>query len=264
MSDESVCFVIAPIGEEGSVERKRTDGLLRSIRPILKSYGIKVVAAHEIPEPGSITEQIVEYLIDSKVVVADLSDLNPNVLYELAVRHFANEPVITIAVKGTRLPFDIKDQRTIYYDNDISGFHDFCEKFESVVKSTLNDYTPNNPISRVLEGKKKTVVDSDIIGKVEKIESFLKEAAPSKVGKQGFDDRKEYMIGLGTAELNEVEVKEACNSFLQELGAVMNVYDGAYSYDLDRQLVAVRIITDDQPQGSILSEAAEKSGLKYG
>ena len=262
MRDE-VCFVIAPIGSDDSKERRRIDGLLGMIRSVLQDKGINALAAHEIDKPGSITEQIVEYLIDSKIVVADLSDLNPNVMYELAVRHFANKPVITIAEKGTRLPFDIQDQRTIFYENDFLGLHTFSDKFKKTVESSLSDYVSNNPISRVIEGKGKYVPDSDILGRMEKVESFLKEAAPSRVGKPGFDDRKEFMLGLGTARLNEVEVKEACTSFLRELSAVYKIYDAAFTYDLDRQLAAIRIITDEQLQTSELREAAQKSGLKY-
>ena len=69
-----------------------------------------------IDEAGTITRQIVDRVYDADLVVADLTDLNPNVFYELAVRHAFHKPVITIAQAGTKIPFDVAHQRMITYD----------------------------------------------------------------------------------------------------------------------------------------------------
>jgi len=55
------------------------------------------------------------------LVVANLTGLNPNVMYELGYRHCVEKPVIVIALDGTKLPFDVKDGRTFFYKNSIAG-----------------------------------------------------------------------------------------------------------------------------------------------
>jgi hypothetical protein len=110
------CFFIGPIGFEGSEERKHSDLVLRQlVEPALRS-DLTVVRADEIDDAGMITTQIIEYLSKSGLVVADLSFHNPNVFYELALRHACRKPVIHIIRKSDRVPFDISQSRMIQID----------------------------------------------------------------------------------------------------------------------------------------------------
>lgn len=71
---EASCFYIAPIGEEGSEARKHSDLFLGSfVEPALEEFGLKVVRADSIDKPGIITRQIIEYIMRSRLVIADLS-----------------------------------------------------------------------------------------------------------------------------------------------------------------------------------------------
>jgi hypothetical protein len=117
-------FIIGPIGPENSDIRRRIDGLLAEVfRPILKEFGYHAVASHEESKTGSITLQIVEHLLNDDLVVCDLTQHNPNVMYELAVRHFINKPVITVTEEGTKIPFDIGQDRVLVFVNDTLGIY---------------------------------------------------------------------------------------------------------------------------------------------
>ncbi|GLI97998.1 hypothetical protein Sbs19_18160 [Sphingobium sp. BS19] len=98
---DRVCFFIGPIGEEDSDQRKHSDLVLESlIRPALEPLGFEVKRADEIQNPGLINKQIFEFLLKSRLAIADLSYHNPNVFYELAIRHARNLPVVQLIRKG--------------------------------------------------------------------------------------------------------------------------------------------------------------------
>lgn len=112
------CFVISPIGRIGSDTRKRSDQILRHIiEPVVLAAGYeKPVRADGISESGRITRQIITHIIEDELVVADLTDSNPNVYYELALRHAVRKPFVQILAGDDPLPFDVADQRTIMVD----------------------------------------------------------------------------------------------------------------------------------------------------
>jgi hypothetical protein len=138
---DSVCFFIAPIGAEDSEHRRHSDAILSSyVEKALATVEpkLRVVRADKITQPGMITKQVLEYLMKSRLVVADLSYHNPNVFYELAVRHATGKPVIHIKRMSDPLPFDNKDFRTI----DIA----FDDKFDilaqiEIVRSSIAQFS---------------------------------------------------------------------------------------------------------------------------
>jgi len=57
-------------------------------------------------------------LIEDDLVVADLTDLNPNVFYEVAVRHAARKPIVHLITAGQEIPFDVANMRAVPYALD--------------------------------------------------------------------------------------------------------------------------------------------------
>lgn len=134
MAQKEKCFIITPIGDENSEIRRHIEGIIDAvIMPALEKW-YEIEVAHRISTPGSITKQIIEAIYNSKLVIANLTNCNPNVMYELALRHGIGKPVIMIAEDGTRLPSDVMMQRTIFYRNDALGVLELREKLETTAK----------------------------------------------------------------------------------------------------------------------------------
>lgn len=123
------CFVIAPIGDEGSEIRNRSDKVLRHIfKPVAEECGHKAVRADEISEPGMITSKVIQRVIDDDLVIADLTGGNSNVFYELAIRHMVKKPIVQIIRSGEPIPFDVSQTRTIHVDHLDLDSVDNCKK----------------------------------------------------------------------------------------------------------------------------------------
>jgi hypothetical protein len=148
------CFVVTPIGKDGSDIRRSADGLIDAvIEPVCKALELEMHVSHRIDTAGSITSQVIEHLLQDELVIVNLTFLNPNVMYELAVRHSARLPVITLAEDGTVLPFDISDERTIFYFNDMAGVTKLIPSLEKMSREALADAEPDNPVYRAVKNK---------------------------------------------------------------------------------------------------------------
>ena len=176
------CFIITPIGNDNSEIRRNADGLIGAvILPVLNELDIIGVAAHQIDISGSITKQVIQRLVEDELVIANLTGLNPNVMYELAVRHAKRLPVVVVAEFGTNLPFDIATERTLFYTNDMAGVEDLKPRLEKAIVTALEDNEPDNPIyNAVKEGimremvvKNSTDTEKYILDKLDQISQTL-------------------------------------------------------------------------------------------
>jgi hypothetical protein len=153
MSEEKICFFISPIGSEGSYQRQRSDRLMKYIiNPVVENRGYKALRGDQLANSSMITTEIMKLIIESPLVIADCSDQNPNVYYELAVRHTIGKIVILLIEGPQMLPFDIAGMRVIQYGFSLEEV-DEC-------KSLLGQYIDNlettsdaitNPVTLTLD-----------------------------------------------------------------------------------------------------------------
>jgi hypothetical protein len=145
-----LCFVIGPIGDTGSATRKHADMLLNAIiKPVLQTLGYRVRRADEDPTPGMISPAVIRDIRDAKLVIADLSELNPNAFYELGIRHARMAPTIHMVAVGVRLPFDNQDYRAIRFDLSDWQSHKTAqlELGSAVTATQAKGFVVSNPIT---------------------------------------------------------------------------------------------------------------------
>lgn len=111
------CFVISPIGAEGSEIRRHADDVFDYIiKPAVEECELVAVRSDHLQEPGKISEQMYREIVTGDCCVALLTGHNPNVFYELAVAQTVGTPVVALIEKGESIPFDIQDMRCVRYD----------------------------------------------------------------------------------------------------------------------------------------------------
>ncbi len=104
------CFVMMPFG--GWFDRYYQEVYV----PAIKDAGLEPARADELFSTGSVMEQIWEQISKAKVLLADLTDKNPNVFYELGLAHAAVKPVVFTAARVEDVPFDLRHLRVIIYE----------------------------------------------------------------------------------------------------------------------------------------------------
>lgn len=93
------------------------------IKPICEEFGYECERADEFYTSTPIIADIVKSLVESSIIIAEITPDNPNVFYELGYAHAINKPTILLCDKNkrTKLPFDISSFRTLFYEDSISG-----------------------------------------------------------------------------------------------------------------------------------------------
>ena len=150
------CFVIMPIGEVVSPKVTVTRAELRSryddlIKEALQKArpDLEVVRADDVASPGGITTDIFTRLMHSDYVVADITFANPNVFYELGIRHACRPGTVLVRDRnGAQAPFDLAGLRHIEYENTPSGLKSLASELQQ--KFEWVDLHPNDPDNEFL------------------------------------------------------------------------------------------------------------------
>jgi len=109
------------------------------IKPVAELKGLRPMRADDIKLPaGRINEDITRLIIESEIIIAEMTDQNPNFLYELGLAHAAKKKVIMITQIEEDIPFDIKGIRYIHYDPD--QLEEFKYVLSQWIDNLLNDY----------------------------------------------------------------------------------------------------------------------------
>jgi nucleoside 2-deoxyribosyltransferase len=132
--DPKLCFVLMPLHDP------YTSIFENHIKPVASKCGLIAKKADDITSNKPIMEDVWNHLNQARIVIADLTDSNPNVFYELGIAHTLGKEVIMIAQHVTKLPFDVGHVRYIDYVYP-SQIEKFEARLEDTIKKVLKDST---------------------------------------------------------------------------------------------------------------------------
>ena len=136
-----LCFVLMPFGKKKDENGRTIDFdeiYNKVIKPAVEDAELETIRADEETVGGIIHKPMFERLMLCDFAVADLTTANPNVFYELGVRHgIRPHSTVLIFGKGGRLPFDVAPLRAIPYGIDANGAPETPNEDRKVIADRL-------------------------------------------------------------------------------------------------------------------------------
>lgn len=233
MEEKKTCFVVTPIGDENTAIRRHIDGIIdQAIIPAIgEEFQVKV--AHREYEIGSINDRVIQSVYNSDLVIANLTGLNPNVMFEIAIRYSFGKPAIVIAEKGTKLPFDIVDENTIFYINDPAGAAELKKIIINFVKKidwTKCEYGPVfsaiknaaviNHIETTILEKENQNAFAFLVNKLSDLESEIKGLREAEYD----SDYDDFKLIIDTADFIHLLRKKINNLSREDLEIMIRKY----------------------------------------
>ncbi len=128
------CFIIMPFG--GWFDQYYSDIYM----PAIENAGFEPKRADDLYRPGNIVNDIWTYTKEASVVLADLTNKNPNVFYELGLAHAITKPAVLITGSMDDVPFDLRSLRVIVYDKNSPNWGEALgDKIEKALTETIQN-----------------------------------------------------------------------------------------------------------------------------
>lgn len=152
----SHCFVVMPFGRTADEERWYRGWYQAVIEPAVRTSAFEPILSASEDHPAAINDEIRSHLVFDPMVVVDLGGLrpedapNPNVMYELGIRHAFGLPLVIMAWEGQRLPFDVSNQRAIMTRRDFMEIDPARQKLIRFIKAAQQGryYNPMESVGR--------------------------------------------------------------------------------------------------------------------
>ncbi len=127
----NVCFYSSPIDDPGTDVRQHADAFLNAlVEPAVDQLEgtMEVVRADRLPS-SPVTGSVFEHVVRSRLLIADLSYHNPNVLHEVGIRHAFGKPCVLISRSEDKIPANLREVRTVLVKTE--KFSDFNLELET-------------------------------------------------------------------------------------------------------------------------------------
>lgn len=151
-----ICFTIMPFG--GWFDKY----YFKVYVPAIEKAGFEAKRADDIYRPGNIVNDIWRFTNEAKIILADLTNKNPNVLYELGLAHAITKPAILVTASIDDVPFDLRSLRVIEYDKNFPDWGEILQsKIAKALKETIESPEDAIPPTFLEVNKSKSMEVSD-------------------------------------------------------------------------------------------------------
>jgi hypothetical protein len=141
IEEKPICFVLMPISDSVEYEPGHFGRVYEHLlKPAIVAAGYTPVRADDTVKTDYIVVGIIQKIVESPMVVCDFSARNPNVMYELGIRHAFNKRVVLVKDRKTEKIFDIQGLRYAEYDESlrIDAVNKDVVKITSAIIETKN------------------------------------------------------------------------------------------------------------------------------
>lgn len=162
------CFIISPIGDEGTDIRKEANALFGILKSLDALSDYDIIRADMIEESGNVTNQVIRDVAISDLVIINLNEHNPNVYYEMAIRHCTGKPYILVMRedkefdKQRKWYFNLLFERVQLYNlDDPDKKKEFLQRMNSLINKYSKDgsCTDDNPVSQAFASYPEEIPD---------------------------------------------------------------------------------------------------------
>lgn len=129
--DPSLCFVLMPFADTFRAFYED------NVRKVITQAGLSCQRADEIASTNLITWDIWERINRARFIIADLTNRNPNVFYEVGLAHAISKSVILLTRTMSDVPFDLRNLRCIVYDYTPRGMAEFEPKLAAAINAVM-------------------------------------------------------------------------------------------------------------------------------
>jgi len=139
--EKPTCFVIMPISDVHGYEVGHFGRVYEHVlKPAIIEAGYFPIRADDTTKTDYIVVGIIQKIVESQMVICDLSAKNANVMYELGIRHAFNKKVTLVKDRNTDKVFDIQGLRYTEYDETlrIDSVQKDISKITSAIRETAN------------------------------------------------------------------------------------------------------------------------------
>ena len=194
MRQRKKCFVIMPVSSTKSCTTRQWTAIFdEMIKPAVVGTRLGFTCERSKPRTGNLIRDILNELNKADVVIADLTDTNPNVFYELGVRHTLRNRTILIAQDMKYVPSDLRSYWVITYRKGLSGLQDFKNKIREVLKEMMKKpEKPDSPVADFLAEKNISLLSQERSANSKKLAALVSELS-----------KNIFMVDTALSVLNE-------------------------------------------------------------
>jgi hypothetical protein len=239
-NEKKLCYVIMPFSEHAGISEPEWTKTYSSLfKPTIEDIGLSYVCERSTIRQGDYLKDIIYNLKNARVVLADITDHNPNVMWELGVRHALSKRTIVVHRKHTGnrpIISDMSNYGIIPYSvSDLEEIDAFKKKIkELLLDIERNPERSDNPVfdhireeDLIISSAQRRIIKNKLVGLLSELSFNLNLAESMLRGEEMLDDKKQNtlnrfittamrdMLASNYASLHDIKEQENFVIFLR-------------------------------------------------